>query len=64
MTEKVEIKSDSPSRVAFELMSHIASYENISKEEKGKREYWLTLFHQSMKATKGHASLESILKLD
>jgi len=64
MTEKVEIKSDAPSRVAFDLMAHIASYEGKSKEEKATRDYWLTLFHQSMKASKGHSSLESILKAE
>lgn len=60
----VKVVSDSPQRVAYDLMQLISSREEKNDEEKQTRAYWLTLFHQCMKAAKGHSSLESILQAD
>jgi hypothetical protein len=56
----VSIESDSRYRVAYDLMSKIAYIENVTKD----RKYWLTLYHQTLKATEVHHKLESILKED
>ncbi len=58
----VKISHDSAARVALDLMERISTRENPTKEQQASREYWLTLFHQCMKAASGHKSLESILK--
>lgn len=49
----VEIQSDSHSRVAFELMKHISSWENAQDAEKHTRDYWLKLYVQCNGATRG-----------
>lgn len=55
----IKVKSDSSEAIAFELMKYIAGYdEEINARS---RAYWLTLYRQCLKATKGEA-LESILK--
>ncbi len=58
----VKVISDSTARVAFELMKEIAFHEIHQEAEKETRQYWLTLFHQCMKATSSHTNLETILK--
>lgn len=60
VTSPVTIESDSKERVALELLKIIDSYSNIKGDQKDKK-YWLTLYSQCYKATKGHA-LEGILK--
>jgi len=62
ITGPVKIVSDSSSRVAFELMTHIgiATYDTDKTEQKTKN-YWLKLYRQCYKATTGHGQ-ESILK--
>ncbi len=57
----IEVKSNSPERVAYELMKLIAIEENAGDQDKSKREYWLTLYRQCLKATSGYI-LENILK--
>jgi hypothetical protein len=57
----IEIKDNSKERVAFDLLEKIASYDSREKAEGMKREYWLTLYHQCLKATSGTCSIESIL---
>lgn len=57
----VEVESGSKQSVAFKLMQHISSWEEVPSEQKKNRRYWLTLFRQCYKATNG-SSLESILK--
>ena len=58
----VKISHDSAARVALDLMERISTRENPTREQQASREYWLTLFHQCMKAASGYKSLESILK--
>lgn len=59
VTGPVKVVSDSPSRVAYELMNEIAHNEGKKSTEKT-REYLLTLYRQCHKAVNGH-QLESIL---
>jgi len=67
MAEKIEIarpvqiESDSKERVAFELMQHIAAWEDASEDRKRDKKYWLSLYLQCIKATNDYP-LESILK--
>jgi hypothetical protein len=56
-----EIKDNSKERVAYDLLEKIASYDSREKSEGMKREYWLTLYHQCLKATSGTYSIDSIL---
>lgn len=58
----VEIESDSKERVAFDLACKIDYYSQLKAEQKDKK-YWLSLYRQCYKATKGYA-LEGILKED
>jgi hypothetical protein len=53
----IRVMSDSPERVAFELMHLISSNEDVTKD----RRYFLTLYTQCYKATHNHP-LDSILK--
>lgn len=62
VSSPVKIITDSSARVALELMEKISSREKVTEEQYASREYWLTLFHQCMKAASGYKSLESILK--
>jgi len=55
ISSPVKVVSDSKEAVAFELMKHISSFEGKSEDEMSKREYWLTLYHQSIKAVRGQA---------
>lgn len=55
----VHVVSDSPQRVALDLLRLIDGYSNLKREEKDKK-YWLTLYRQCHKAVNGH-KLESIL---
>jgi hypothetical protein len=57
----VKIESESGSRVAYDLMLHIAGHEAPTSEQKKSRTYWLTLYHQCEKAVAGR-SLENILQ--
>lgn len=59
---KVQPEDASPARVAFELMKYLHTV-GSTKEERNKREYWLTLYRQCHKAARGH-SLKSILEVD
>ncbi len=49
----VEIEQTSHEAVAFNLMEKISSWEETT-DEKRNREYWLTLYRQCYKATKGY----------
>ena len=55
IAQPIEVKSDSKSRVAFDLMEHIGRRDNIPDEQKKSRSYWLTLYVQCLKATSGEA---------
>jgi hypothetical protein len=58
----VTVQSDGgTARVAYDLMIHIVNWENPSQEQKESREYWLTLFHQCVMATKTN-SLSTVLR--
>lgn len=57
---KVQPADSSPARVALELMKFLSGIDS-TKEERSKREYWLTLYRQCYKAANGR-SLESILE--
>lgn len=60
----VTVESDSKQRVAFELMKHIGvECFHTDKEAQQTKDYWLKLYRQCYKATKG-GSLESIQKED
>ncbi len=58
----VEIEQSSQETVAFKLMQHIYSYED-SKEDTKNRKYWLSLYRQCYKATKGY-TLSKILETE
>lgn len=58
----VEIEQTSQEAVAFNLMQRVSQYED-SKEIRKDRNYWLSLYRQCWKATKGYA-LEDILKAE
>ena len=64
ITSPVKVVSDSPQRVAFDLMQHIgsATYSDLKDAQKTK-DYWLKLYRQCYKAAIG-SSQESILKED
>ena len=51
VTGPVAIQSESKSRVAFELMQWISSYE--SGKDSANRDYWLKLYNQCYKAANG-----------
>jgi hypothetical protein len=54
--------NDSGERVAYDLMEKIATHESIAMtEERKKRDYWIKLYHQCFRATRG-ATPEDILK--
>lgn len=63
-TDKLTAVSDSPARVAFELMEKIANscYESDKQAQKT-REYWLKLYRQCYKASSG-SDRETILRDD
>jgi hypothetical protein len=48
----VSIKTDSASRVAYDLMRFIG--ETIEGGDRSDRDYWLTLYRQCYKAANGH----------
>jgi hypothetical protein len=61
----IDVSADSPQRVAYDLMTLIASYENKSAQKD--RRYWLTLFYQCVAVSRGKvgpANLDTILQLD
>lgn len=60
ISQPVEIKTDSEARVAYDLMIHIAHYEEKDSYD---RDYWLKLYLQCRCATQGHESLQEILEL-
>jgi hypothetical protein len=57
----VQVKSDSNARVAYDLMSHISGWEDAPRDERKKREYWLTLYWQCYQAASGR-SLSTVLQ--
>ena len=61
ISSPVSIKTDSSSRVAYDLMRFIG--EGIEPGDKSNREYWLTLYRQCYKATHGH-TLKHLLNRD
>ena len=61
ITRPVEIRSDCNSRVALDLMDMISRHESVSSADQEKREYWLTLYAQCLKAASGN-SVRSILE--
>ena len=61
VTSPVEIQSDAKTRVAFDLMHHISHREEGKEQEQKTRAYWLALYAQCHKATRGvpiHSVLE------
>jgi hypothetical protein len=55
---QIKIIPDSSARVAYDLMKNIAESERLSTEKPIRtREYWLTLFHQCLKAVHGSEDL-------
>lgn len=58
---EIQVEQTTREAVAFKLMEHISHYE--PKVEKDNRRYWLALYRQCYKATRG-GLLESILKED
>lgn len=69
MADKVQVSGPitvqltSQEAVAFWLLEKIYSYEAVDEEKTKTREYWLTLYTQCLKATKGY-SLESVLEAE
>jgi len=62
MADKLEIGTTE--RVALDLMLHIASREEDNKDKYHKpdiRAYYLTLFHQCVKAAHGPRNMKDIL---
>ena len=59
----IDIKNDSNSRVALELMQHIAGWEDKGEAEKSTRDYWLKLYWQCYQAASG-SSLSHVLQKD
>jgi hypothetical protein len=57
----VRIESDSPQRVAIDLMRHISGHEGTEDRGRQDRRYWLGLYIQCLRATQGE-SLENIMK--
>jgi hypothetical protein len=55
VTSPVEIKDDSKSRVALDLMEYISRREDGKDAEKKTRDYWLTLYSQCYKTANGEA---------
>ena len=51
----VKVETDCAARVAFDLMDHISRREEGVDPQKKTRDYWLTLYCQSLKAAKGDA---------
>jgi hypothetical protein len=60
--QSVDVMDNSKYRIALDLMVKIASYDTREKSEGSERKYWLTLFHQCLKATDPSNSLESIFR--
>lgn len=56
----LNVQSDSKYRVAFELMEKIAGYDDTHSDARN-REYWLTLYAQSLACVKGDP-VKSILQ--
>lgn len=56
----VRVEQDSVDAVAFRLTQLIGNYESDQKQD---RRYWLTLYRQCYKATRGR-TLEDILKAE
>jgi len=54
----VQVEQANQEAVAYKLMEKISQYEEIDQRD---RKYWLTLYRQCHKATKGQL-LESVLK--
>ena len=48
----VQVTPPSAEMAAFELMKHLAQWENLTEGQKD-RKYWLTLYRQCYKATSG-----------
>ena len=67
ITSPVSIKTDSSSRVAYDLMlligSEIETGQDSQNGDKSNREYWLSLYRQCYKATQG-LSLKHVLNRD
>jgi hypothetical protein len=62
ITSPVSIESDSKERVAFDLACKIDYFSSVKSEQKDKK-YWLTLYRQCYKATKGYG-LDKLLSED
>lgn len=61
---RVDLQSDSAASVAYQLMLHIGSGEDLFKKDQAARQqYFLALYRQCYKAASGHP-LESILQSD
>ena len=61
ITTPVKIESSSKEHAALLLLEKIVHYDARAKNEVTDRKYWLTLYHQCLKATNGYNTLESIL---
>ena len=57
----VTVQPDSAARVAYDLMMHIANYENSDNAQNNAREYWLTLYHQCVLANRSN-NLSNVLR--
>jgi cytochrome c-type biogenesis protein CcmH/NrfG len=52
LASAVLVTSSSTEMAAFELMKHLAQWENLSEGQKD-RKYWLTLYAQCLRAVQG-----------
>ena len=59
----ITVQQTTPEAVAFMLMEKIAYYDKAADKEvlRGTRDYWLTLYSQCLRATKGY-DLSLVLK--
>lgn len=57
----IRVSDNSFERVAFELMQHIANWEDSEKNDKSSRDYWLKLYMQCRRAAHGSAA-EAVLQ--
>jgi len=59
-TVKVDLEENSKFRVAYDLMRHIANYEDTPEKKTDRRAYFLKLYHQCHLAVVAGWDYESI----
>lgn len=68
MADKAELTIDSKERVAYDLMSRIATQENSSEKDKflkpDARTYYLTLYRQCLKASEMGFDMKEVLSAE